>query len=378
MLLDDEVRLIQEAARRFARERLAPFAAEWDRDQVFPKQAVRDLGEIGLMGMLVPETWGGAGAGYIAFAAAVEEIAAGDGAVSTVMCVNNSLVCSPLLRYGSEEQKSRFLAPLARGEMLGCFSLTEPQAGSDASNLKARARRDNRGWVLSGTKQFVTSGKNADVALVFAMTEPARGKDGMTAFLVPTDAPGYRVARLESKLGQRASDTAQIVLEDVRLPADFVLGAEGMGYRVALSTLEGSRIGIAAQAVGMARAAFAAALAYAKERTTFGKPIVEHQAVAFRLADMATAIESARQLTLHAAALADAGMPCRKEASMAKLAASEMAEKVCSEAIQVHGGYGYVAGYPVERIWRDVRICSIYEGTSDIQRIVISRALAEG
>ena len=377
MLLNEEQTLIRDAARRFARERLAPNSAEWDRNCTFPRDAITGLGELGLMGMLIPEAWEGAGTGYVSFAVAVEEIASGDGSVSTIMCVQNTLVCLPLLRFGSEKQKARFLTPLARGELLGCFCLTEPQAGSDAANLKVRARRDGDGWVLAGTKQFVTSGANADVAVVFAVTEAGAGKDGISAFLVPTDRPGYTVARIERKVGQNASDTAQIVFEDLRLPAEFLLGEEGAGYGIALSTLEGGRIGIGAQAVGMARAAFEAALAYARERQAFGQAIIEHQAVAFRLADMATEIESARQLVLHAAALAEASRPCRTEATMAKLKASEMAEKVCSEAIQIHGGYGYLKDFPVERIWRDVRVCRIYEGTSDIQRLIISRALKE-
>ena len=377
MLLTDAQALIRDTARRFATERLAPFAAAWDRDHAFPADAVKGLGALGLLGMLVPEARGGADAGYVSYAVAVEEIAAGDGSVSTVMCVQNTLVGLPLLKFGSEGQKERYLAPVARGETLGCFCLTEPQAGSDAANVRSRARPDGQGWVLSGTKQFVTSGASAGIAVVFAVTEPAAGKNGISAFLVPTDSEGYSVARVEDKLGQNASDTAQVVFDDLRLPANSLLGAEGEGYRIALSTLEGGRIGIASQAVGMARAAFEAALSYAKERRAFGKPIIEHQAVAFRLADMAAAIEGARQLTLHAAALADVGLPCRKEAAMAKLAATEMAERVCSDAIQVHGGYGYLKDFPVERIWRDVRVCRIYEGTSDIQRLIIARALAE-
>jgi alkylation response protein AidB-like acyl-CoA dehydrogenase len=376
MPLTEEQTLIQDAARRFAAEQLVPFAAEWDREHTFPAEAVAALGELGLMGMLVPDDWGGGGAGYLAYALAVEEVAAGDGSVSTIMCVQNTLVCLPILRFGSEAQKRRFLAPVARGEILGCFCLTEPQAGSDAANLKARARRDGNGWVLDGTKQFVTSGTRADLAVVFAVSEPKAGKDGITAFLVPTDTPGYTVARVEDKLGQNASDTAQVVFDEVRLEGDALFGDENGGYRIALSTLEGGRIGIAAQAVGMARAAYEAALAYARERVAFGKPIIGHQAVAFRLADMATGIEAARQLTRHAAALADAGRPCRKEAAMAKLFASETAERVCSDAIQVLGGYGYLKDFPVERIWRDVRVCSIYEGTSDIQRLIIGREIA--
>ena len=376
MPLTEEQTLIQDAAKRFAAERLAPFAAQWDRDHTFPDDAVAGLGDLGFMGMLVPDEWGGGGAGYLAYALAVEEIAAGDGSVSTIMCVQNTLIALPILRFASEVQKKRLLGPVTRGEMLGCFCLTEPQAGSDAGNLKTRARRDGDGWVLSGTKQFITSGARADLAVVFAVSEPKAGKNGISAFLVPTDNPGYSVARIEDKLGQNASDTAQVVFDDARLEADALLGDENGGYRIALSTLEGGRIGIAAQAVGMARAAYEAALAYAQEREAFGKPIIGHQAVAFRLADMATGIEAARQLIHHAATLADTGQPCRKEAAMAKLFASETAEKVCSDAIQVHGGYGYLKDFPVERIWRDVRVCSIYEGTSDIQRLIVSREIA--
>ncbi len=372
----EERALIQEAAKRFAAERLAPFAAQWDREHTFPAEAVAELGTLGFLGMLVPDEWGGGGAGYLAYALAVEEIAAGDGSVSTIMCVQNTLIALPLLRFATEAQKKHLLGPVARGETLGCFCLTESQAGSDAGNLKTRARRDGDGWVLSGTKQFITSGARADLAVVFAVSEPKAGKNGISAFLVPTDNPGYSVARIEDKLGQNASDTAQVVFDDLRLEADALLGDENGGYRIALSTLEGGRIGIAAQAVGMARAAYEAALAYAQEREAFGKPIIGHQAVAFRLADMATGIEAARQLIHHAATLADAGQPCRKEAAMAKLFASETAEKVCSDAIQVHGGYGYLKDFPVERIWRDVRVCRIYEGTSDIQRLIISREIA--
>jgi hypothetical protein len=307
----------------------------------------------------------------------MEEIAAGEGAVATILSVQNSVGCMPVLQYGSDEQKRRFLVPMAKGEMLACFCLTEPQAGSDAAAIKTRARRHGNRWVLNGTKQFISSGKHAQIAIVFAVTDPEQGKRGISAFLVPTDSPGFRVARLEHKLGQRASDTAQLVFEDIELTPDLMLGGEGEGYRIALSNLEGGRIGIAAQAVGMARAAYEAALAYAREREAFGKPIIEQQAVAFRLADMATQIAAARGLVLDAAARRDAGEPCIKEASMAKLFASEMAERVASDAIQIHGGYGYVADFPVERIYRDVRVCQIYEGTSDIQRLVIAREIAK-
>jgi hypothetical protein len=375
MLSEDQV-AIRDAARTFAQAELKPFSAEWDREARFPREAVASLGRLGFMGMLVPEAHDGAAVDHVAYALAIEEVAAGDGAVSTIMSVHNSVGCMPILRYGSDEQKERFLRPLARGEQLAAFCLTEPGAGSDAAALKARARRSGNRWVLSGTKQFITSGQNADLAIVFAVTDPERGKKGMSAFLVPTASPGYRVARIEHKLGQRASDTAQIVFEDVELTPDLMLGQEGEGYRIALSNLEGGRIGIAAQAVGMARAAFEAALRYAGEREAFGTKLTGHQAVAFRLADMATQIEAARGLVLAAARLRDAGLPCLKEAAMAKLFASEMAERVCSDAIQVHGGYGYLSDYPVEQIYRDVRVCQIYEGTSDVQRLVISRELA--
>jgi alkylation response protein AidB-like acyl-CoA dehydrogenase len=307
----------------------------------------------------------------------MEEIAAGEGAVATILSVQNSVGCMPVLQYGSEEQKRRFLEPMAKGEMLACFCMTEPQAGSDAAAIKTRARRHGNHWVLNGTKQFISSGKNAQIAIVFAMTDPEQGKRGISAFLVPTDSPGFRVARVEQKLGQRASDTAQLVFDDIELTPDQMLGAEGQGYKIALSNLEGGRIGVGAQSVGMARAAYEAALAYAREREAFGKPIIEQQAVAFRLADMATQIAAARGLVLDAAARRDAGEPCIKEASMAKLFASEMAERVASDAIQIHGGYGYVADFPVERIYRDVRVCQIYEGTSDIQRLVIAREIAK-
>ena len=327
--------------------------------------------------MLVPEAYGGAGADHVGYALAMEEIAAGEGAAAIIMGVQNSVGCMPVLRYGSEEQKQRFLVPMAKGEMLACFCLTEPQAGSDAAAIRTRARRQGNGWVLSGTKQFVTSGKHAQIAIVFAVTDPERGKKGISAFIVPTDSPGFRVARVEHKLGQRASDTAQLVFEDIELTPDLMLGAEGEGYKIALSNLEGGRIGVGAQSVGMARAAYEAALAYAREREAFGKPIIEQQVIAFRLADMATQIAAARCLVIEAAALRDCGDRCIKEASMAKLFASEMAERVSSDAIQIHGGYGYIEGFPVERIYRDVRVCQIYEGTSDIQRLVIAREVAK-
>ncbi len=378
MLLSEEQSMIRDMARDFAREQLAPHAADWDRDSTFPREALAQMGELGLLGMLVPEEYDGAGVDHVAYALALEEIAAGDGSTSTIMSVHNSVACMPILKFGDVDQKERFLKPLARGEQLGCFCLTEPQAGSDAAALRCKAVRDGDHYVLDGTKQFITSGANAQVAIVFAVTDPDAGKRGITGFIVPTDTPGYTVASVEKKLGQKASDTAQIVFDGCRVPVTNRLGAEGEGYRIALSNLEGGRIGIAAQSVGMARAAFEAALRYANEREAFGKPIVAHQAVAFRLADMATQIDAARGLVLRAAALRDAGEPCLKEASMAKLFASEMAEAVCSSAIQVHGGYGVLNDFPVERIYRDVRVCQIYEGTSEVQRLVISRSLAVG
>jgi alkylation response protein AidB-like acyl-CoA dehydrogenase len=378
MRLTEEQEMVRDMARRFAEERLKPNAAERDRTGAFPAAELAEMGALGLMGMIVPEEFGGAGTDFVAYALAIEEIAAGDGAVSTIMAVHNSVGCMPILKFGTPEQKERFLTPMAQGDMLGCFCLTEPQAGSDAAAIKTRAVRDGDHYVLNGTKQFITSGNAAHVAIVFTVTDPAAGKKGLSAFIVPTDTPGYTVARQEEKMGQHGSETCQIVFEDCRVPASLMLGKEGDGYRVALANLEGGRIGIGAQAVGMARAAFEAALQYAQERQSFGTAIINHQAVAFRLADMATRVEAARQMVLHAASLRDAGLPCLKEAAMAKLFASEAAERVCADAIQVHGGYGYLSDFPVERIYRDVRVCSIYEGTSDIQRLIISRQIVAG
>ncbi len=375
MLLDETHEQIRDAARDFAQGRLAPGAAQRDREHAFPRAQLSEMGGLGFLGMLVPEEYGGAGIGIIGYALALEEIAAGDGACSTIMSVHSSVGCVPILRFGTGEQKRRFLPKMASGEWIGGFALTEPQAGSDASALKTRARRDGDHYVIDGTKQFTTSGRNGDVIIVFAVTDPAAGKKGISAFIVPTDTPGYQVVTVEHKLGQHSSDTCALAFDGMRVPVENRLGKEGEGYRIALANLEGGRIGIAAQSVGMARAAFEAARAHASERITFGKPIIEHQAVAFRLADMATRIEAARHMVLHAAALREAGKPCLREASMAKLFASEMAESVCSAAIQIHGGYGYLADYPVERIYRDVRVCQIYEGTSDVQRIVIAREL---
>ncbi|TQJ98487.1 acyl-CoA dehydrogenase family protein [Achromobacter sp. SLBN-14] len=375
MLLTDEQQSVQEMARRFAQERLAPNAERWDREHHYPADAIAEMAQQGFFGMLVPEAWDGNDSGYIAYAVALEEIAAGSGACSTIMSVHNSVGCMPILKFGNDEQKAQFLRPLARGEHIGAFALTEPQAGSDASSLHTRARRDGGDYILNGAKQFITSGRNGQTVIVFAVTDPDAGKRGISAFIVPTSTPGYKVLRVEDKLGQHASDTCQIAFEDMRIPAAWRLGEEGEGYKIALSNLEGGRIGIAAQSVGMARAAFECARDYARDRQTFGKPIIEHQAVSFRLADMATQIHAARQMVLHAAALREAGRPALTEASMAKLFASEMAEKVCSAAIQTLGGYGYLKDFPVERIYRDVRVCQIYEGTSDIQRLVIARSL---
>ena len=376
MLLSEDHLAVQEAVRSFVQSEVAPYAAAWDKRHEFPKAALRGLADLGCYGVAVPTEWDGAGLDYLALSVILEEIAAGDGATSTIVSVNNCPVCSILMAFGNEDQKERFLKPLARGDMLGAFCLTEPHVGSEAGGLRTTAVRDGDAYVLNGVKQFITSGKHGDVAIVMAVTDKAAGKKGISAFLVPTASPGYTVARLEDKMGQHASDTAQILFENCRVPAENLLGEEGMGLKIALSGLEGGRIGIASQAVGMARAAFEAALAYAKERTSFGQPIFQHQAVQFKLADMATQIEAARQMIRHAAALKDAGRPCLKEAAMAKLLASEMAERVCSDAIQVHGGYGYVSDFPVERIYRDVRVCQIYEGTSEVQKILIGRALA--
>jgi alkylation response protein AidB-like acyl-CoA dehydrogenase len=380
MLLSEDHRAVQDAVRAYVQAEIAPQAAAWDKSHQFPAAQLRGLAELGCYGVAVPAEHGGAGLDYLALALILEEIAAGDGATSTIVSVNNCPVCSILMSYGDAWQKKTFLEPLARGEMLGAFCLTEPHVGSEAGGLKTTATRitdgDGDAYVLNGVKQFITSGKNGDVAIVMAVTDKAAGKKGISAFLVPTRTPGYTVARLEDKLGQHASDTAQIVFENCRVPASHRLGEEGMGLKIALSGLEGGRIGIASQSVGMARAAFECALAYSKERRSFGQPIFEHQALQFKLADCATQIEAARQLIWHAASLKDAGVPCLKEAAMAKLFASEMAERVCSAAIQVLGGYGYVSDFPVERIYRDVRVCQIYEGTSEVQKILIGRALA--
>ena len=368
---------IRQAVRRYAAEQLAPHAARWDRDKEFPREALAGLAAMGLYGVAIPEEWGGAGMDYTSLAVACEEISAGDCATATIVSVCN-LVCGILAGYGSDLQKNSFLRPLAQGKLIGAFALTEPAVGSDAAAITTRAELKGGGYVLNGVKQFITSGKSADFAVVFAVTDKEQKKRGISAFIVPTSTPGYVVARIEEKTGQRASDTAQIVLENCKVPAGNLLAQEGVGYRIALANLESGRINVAAQATGVARAALEAALAYARERQSMGKPLIGHQAVNFRLADMATQVEAGRQMYLHAARLRDAGKPCIKEASMAKLFASEMAEKVCSDAIQIHGGYGYVSDFPVERLWRDVRVCQIYEGSSDIQRLVIGRSLEEG
>lgn len=375
MLLSAEQEMVRDAVRDFARAEIAPHAARWDKACTFPSEALRGLAALGCYGVMVPESLGGAGLDSLALALIIEEIAAADGATSTIVSVNNCPVCSILLQWGTPEQQQRWLTPLASGRMLGAFCLTEPQAGSDASQLTMTAREVGDGFMLDGVKQFITSGKNADVAIVLAVTDRELGKRGISAFIVPTTTAGYCVARLEDKLGQHASDTAQIRFEECCIPRANLIGEVGQGYKIALSGLEGGRIGIAAQSIGMARAAFEAALTYAKQRESFGQPIFEHQAVQFRLAEMATQLEAARQLIWHAAALRDARRPCLKEAAMAKLFASEAAERICSDAIQIHGGYGYVSDFPVERIYRDVRVCQIYEGTSDIQKVLIGRAL---
>lgn len=375
MLLTEEQRMIRDMARGFVQERIVPFAAQWDRDAQFPHDAIKGLGELGFLGMTVPEQWGGSNIGYVAAALVLEEISAGDAATGTIVSVTNSVGCMPILNFGNDEQKEKFLKPMARGDYLGAFCLTEPHAGSDAADLKTRAVRDGDFYVLNGSKQFITSGKNAGVAIVFAVTDPAAGKKGISAFIVPTNTPGYQVARVEEKLGQHASDTCQIVFENCRIPAANLLGKEGEGYKIALSNLEGGRIGIAAQSVGIARAALEAGLKYAQERKAFGKELMQHQAVAFSLADIATEIEAARLLYIQAAMLREAGQPCLKEASMAKLFASQAAERACSAAIQVHGGYGYLSDFPVEKYYRDARVCQIYEGTSEVQKLVIARAL---
>jgi alkylation response protein AidB-like acyl-CoA dehydrogenase len=374
-VLTEEQSLIRETVRALARDNVAPGAAERDRSGAFPKAQIAAMAELGLMGMLIPESWGGSEAGYLAFTLAVEEIAAADGALSTILSVHSSPTSTCILKYGNDAQKEKFLKPMARGEWIGAFALTEPGAGSDAAAMKTRAAKDGDHYVINGTKQFITSGQNGQVTIVFAVTDPAAGKKGISAFIVPTDTPGYTVARIEEKMGQHSSDTCGLVFENMRVPAENILGEPGQGYAIALANLEGGRLGIAAQSIGMARAAYEAALQYAQDRETFGAKLMDHQAVAFKLADMATQIEVARQMLHHTAHLRDAGTPCKKEACMTKLFASEMAEKVIHDAIQIHGGYGYLKDFPLERIYRDCRVSTIYEGTSDVQRMVIGREI---
>jgi len=376
LILNPDQQQVRDAVRDFCTQELWPNAAKWDKAHTFPVEAHKGLAALGAYGICVPDDLGGAGLDYLTLAVVIEEIAAGDGGTSTAISVTNCPVNAILMRYGNAQQKKQWLTPLAQGHMLGAFCLTEPHAGSDASSLKTTAAKDADGYLINGVKQFITSGKNGQVAIVIAVTDKGAGKKGMSAFIVPTSTPGYSAARLEDKLGQHSSDTAQVNFDNCRVPHESLIGNEGEGYKIALSALEGGRIGIAAQSIGMARSAFDVALGYAKDRTAFDSAIINHQAVGFRLADCATQIEAARQLTWHAAALRDAGLPCLKEAAIAKLFASEMAESVCSAALQTLGGYGYVSDFPIERIYRDVRVCQIYEGTSDVQKIIIQRALA--
>ncbi|WP_295517580.1 acyl-CoA dehydrogenase family protein [uncultured Pseudomonas sp.] len=373
--LTEEQRMIRDLARDFARREVAPRARDWEKAEWIDDAIVAQLGELGLLGMVVPEQWGGTYMDYVAYALAVEEISAGDGSLAALMSIHSSVGCGPLLRYGSAEQQDRWLPDLAAGKVIGCFCLTEPQAGSEAHNLRTRAVLDGDNWVLSGSKQFVSNGRRAGLAIVFAVTDPELGKKGLSAFLVPTDTPGFRVERTEHKMGLRASDTCAVTLDNCRIPAGNLLGERGKGLAIALSNLEGGRIGIAAQALGIARAAFEAALGYARERIQFDKAIIQHQSIANMLADMHTRLNAARLLILHAARLRTAGQPCLSEASQAKLFATEIGEWVCSKAIQIHGGYGYLEDYPVERYYRDIRITQIYEGSSEIQRLLITREL---
>jgi len=375
--LTEEQRMIRDLARDFARAEVAPNAQAWAKAGWIDDQSVAQMGELGLLGMIVPERWGGSYVDYVAYALAVEEISAGDGALGALMSVHSSVGCAPILKYGTTEQQDLWLPALATGRAIGCFALTEPQAGSEAHNLRTRAVLENGEWVINGAKQFVSNGKRAKIAIVFAVTDPELGKKGLSAFLVPTDNPGFCVDRLEKKMGLRGSDTCAVTLQDCRIPEANLLGPRGKGLAIALSNLEGGRIGIGAQALGIARAAFEAALGYARERVQFDKPIIEHQSVSNMLADMHTRLNAARLLILHAARLRSAELPCLSEASQAKLFASEAAEYVCSKAMQIHGGYGYLEDYPVERYYRDARITQIYEGTSEIQRLLIARELSK-
>ncbi|MGE6688861.1 acyl-CoA dehydrogenase family protein [Stutzerimonas stutzeri] len=374
--LSEEQRMIRDMARDFARREIAPKAQSWEKAGWIDDTLVTQMGDLGLLGMVVPEEWGGSYIDYVAYALAVEEISAGDGATGALMSIHNSVGCGPILRYGSQKQKERWLPSLASGQAIGCFCLTEPHAGSEAHNLRTRAELRDGQWFLNGAKQFVSNGSRAQLAIVFAVTDPELGKKGLSAFLVPTDNPGFVVDRSEHKMGIKASDTCAVTLNDCAIPEANLLGERGKGLAIALSNLEGGRIGIAAQALGIARAAFEAALGYARERIQFGKPIIEHQSVANMLADMHTQLNATRLLVLHAARLKSAGLPCLSQASQAKLFASEMAERVCSHAVQIHGGYGYLEDYPVEKYYRDARITQIYEGSSEIQRLLIARELA--
>lgn len=373
MVLKEEQRLMQDTVRQFVRDKISPFAEQWARDKSVPAAVLTEMGQLGLMGMTTDPRWDGAGADYVSYALSLMEVAAGDGGLSTIMSVNNAPMCAALSQQGTDEQKAQFLAPMARGEMIGAFCLTEAHAGSDAAAIRTRAIRDGDHYVINGNKQFITSGQIGSCALIFAVTDATAGKKGLSAFIVPTSTAGYQVSKVEEKLGQASSDTCSLNFDNMRVPANCLLGSEGHGYRIALANLETGRIGIASQSVGMAQSALDIAIVYARERQSMGVPIIEHQAVAFRLADMQAKLEAARQLTLHAAALKDAGEPCLEQACMAKLVASETAELVCSAAIQTLGGYGYLSDFPVERIYRDVRVCQIYEGTSDIQKLIISR-----
>lgn len=375
--LSEEQRMIRDMARDFAKTELTPNAEQWEKAGWLDENMLKQMGELGFLGMVVPEEWGGSYIDYTCYALAVEEISAGCAATGAVMSIHNSVGCTPILNWGTEQQKKEWVAQLASGQTLACFCLTEPQAGSEANNLRTKAVVDGDHWVLNGSKQFISNAKRAGLAIVFAVTDPQLGKKGLSAFLVPTDTPGFEVERMEQKMGLRASDTCAISLVNCRIPKENMLGPRGKGLALALSGLEGGRLGIAAQALGIARAAFEAALLYARERVQFGKPIAEHQSIANMLADMHTQINAARHMILYAARLRTAGLPCLSEASQAKLFASEMAEKVCSMAIQVHGGYGYLEDYAVERHYRDARITQIYEGTSEVQRMLIARQLAD-
>lgn len=371
MLLTEEQLLIQQSARALAEKELRPYTEIWEKEKNFPKAKLSIFANAGFMGMLIPPEWGGSAIDHLSYVLVIAEIAKANGAISTILSVHNSVASLPILHFGTSQQKKDFLIPLAQGQKLGAFCLSEPQAGSDAAHIQTKAQREGDYYVLNGVKQFVTSGKNADIALVFARTNTTE----ITAFIVPTNTPGYQVTKIENKMGQHAAELTQIALDNVRIPVSYQLGKVGEGYKIALHTLECGRLGIAAQSLGMAEEAFTLSLQYVQERKTFNQFLYQHQAISFTLADMATQLEAAKQLTYHAATLKDKQLPCLKEASMAKLFASEIAEKICRQAIQIYGGYGYLQDFPLERIYRDVRVASIYEGTSDIQRLIISREL---